>query len=66
MRKHIKEKITDWGLEIPDDNITIERTDYYASIFIWYEVEKVFFGKWEHVFYFEVEAEGEIKSKEYN
>ncbi len=65
MRKHINEKIDNWSIDIPEDNITIDRGDYFVSIFIWYEVEKVFFGKWPYVFYFEIDYQDEVKSKDF-
>lgn len=55
IRSNLKDKISDWSLDIGEDQLIIEKDEYSVRIILWWEVDKVFLGTWEKNFYFDIE-----------
>ena len=63
MRNLLTAKIREWNLDLDREQLAeqliIEREDGFVRIILWWEVDKVFFGKWEKNFYFDIEETDE-------
>ena len=64
IKNNILNKADIWGLPIYEEDISIDVSNEYIEIYIYYEVEKVFFGKWPRYYDFYIDEAGYLFSQE--
>ncbi len=55
IKSNLHTQIVNLGLELDNEQISVEKEDNSVRIIVWWEVDMIFFGKWKKNFYFDIE-----------